>query len=316
MEFKDYYAIFGLPRDASADDIKRAYRKLARKYHPDVSKEPHAEDKFKELGEAYEVLKDPTKRAAYDQLATGKHSGEEFTPPPDWETHFHFGDGADTSAGGGFSDFFESLFGHGRRQTGPESFESAFGGYPVGDHHAAVTISLEDAFHGATRPISLLTTEYDDHGRPHQTKRTLQVKIPRGVIEGQRIRLPGQGGVSGKDGKRGDLYLEVHFEPHRLFRVDGRDVLVDLPVTPWEAALGGSVTAPTLGGKVDVKIPPDSQNGQRLRLKGRGFPGSSPGDEYVVLKIVNPPADLPGVKDLYRQLAEKVRFNPRTTSGD
>ncbi len=313
MQFKDYYTIFGLPRDASAEEIKRAYRKLARKYHPDVSKEPNAEEKFKELGEAYEVLKDPEKRAAYDRLASGRRAGEEFTPPPDWSASFDFG-AAPEGGLGGFSDFFESLFGRGRRHV-YDPFEDAFARGYAPDHHAAIVISLEDAFHGATRPITLMSTEIGEDGRPRQRKRTLQVKIPRGVMEGQRIRLPGQGGRAGKEQKPGDLFLEVRFEPHRLFRAEGRDIVLDLPVSPWEAALGAVVTAPTLGGKVELKIPPDSHTGQRLRLKGRGLPGDPPGDEYVILKLVNPPGDVPEVRGLYRKMAETVRFNPRASMG-
>lgn len=313
MQFKDYYTIFGLPRDASPEDIKRTYRKLARKYHPDVSKEPNAEEKFKELGEAYEVLKDPQKRAAYDRLASGRRAGDEFTPPPDWSTSFDFGAGPDAGLGG-FSDFFESLFGRSRRRV-YDPFEDAFAGVYAADHHATIAISLEDAFHGATQSITLMSTEIGEDGRPRQRKRTLHVKIPRGVIEGQRIRLPGQGGRGGKEHKPGDLFLEVRFEPHRLFRAEGRDIVLELPVSPWEAALGAVVTAPTLGGKVELKIPPDSHAGQRLRLKGRGLPGDPPGDEYVILTLVNPPGDMPEVRGLYRKMADTVRWNPRASMG-
>jgi len=313
MQFKDYYSIFGLPRDASQEDIKRVYRKLARKYHPDVSKEANAEEKFKELGEAYEVLRDPQKRAAYDRLASGRRAGEEFTPPPDWGASFDFGV-APNEGLGGFSDFFESLFGSGRRRV-YDPFQDAFGGAYGRDHHAAVSITLEDAYYGATRQITLMSSQVGEDRRLRSVKRTLHVKIPKGVIEGQRIRLPGQGSRSAEDGKPGDLFLEVRFEPHRVFRADGCDILVELPVSPWEASLGGVVTAPTLGGKVELKIPPDSQTGQRLRLKGRGLPGDPPGDEYVILKLVNPPGDLAGVRDAYRKMAETVRFNPRAAMG-
>lgn len=309
MQFKDYYTIMGVARDASVDDIKRAYRKLARKYHPDVSRERNAEEKFKELGEAYEVLKDPEKRAAYDRLASGRRAGEEFTPPPEWSSAFDFG-GAAGPGFGRFSDFFETLFGRGRRGAA-DSFEDAFGGAFARDHHAAISIDLEDAYHGTTRAITLTSSEVG----PRQTRRTLHVKIPKGVMEGQRIRLPGQGGHSGKDPKAGDLFLEVRFNPHPLFRADGRDIVLELPVTPWEAALGATVPAPTLGGTVQLKIRPNSQAGQRLRLKGRGLPGNPPGDEYVILKLVNPPGDLVEARNLYRKMAETVRFNPRAAMG-
>lgn len=313
MEFKDYYTIVGVPRDASAEDIKRAYRKVARKYHPDVSKERNAEEKFKELGEAYEVLRDPEKRAAYDRLASGRRAGDEFTPPPEWRSTFDFGGGAEPGVGG-FSDFFEALFGRGKRGVRDPFEDIRAAGY-AGDHHAIISIALEDAFHGATRTITLTSSEIGDQGLPQPQRRTLHVKIPKGVKEGQRIRLPGQGSRTGKDKKTGDLLLEVRFDPHPLFRVEGRDILLELPVSPWEAALGGTVPTPTLGGTVELKIPPDSQSGQRLRLKGRGLPGDTPGDEYVILKLVNPSSHLPQVRELYRKMAETLRFNPRAALG-
>ncbi len=309
MEYKDYYKIMGLPRDASQEDIKRAYRKLARKYHPDVSKEANAEERFKELGEAYEVLRDPEKRAAYDQLGSQWQSGQEFRPPPGWEQGFEFRGGGYTEAGAEhFSDFFESLFGGGFRTTGQRRGGFAARGEDI---HARLRIRLEDSYHGATRTLNLQVPEHRPDGRIEMRTRTLNVRIPRGVTEGQRIRLSGQGGPGIGGGANGDLYLEVEFEPHPLYRVEGRDIYIDLPVAPWEAALGATIKAPTPGGAVDLKIPPGSQTGRKLRLKGRGLPGTPPGDEYVVLRIVTPPADTEEARKLYREMADKFDFDPR-----
>jgi curved DNA-binding protein len=312
MEFKDYYQIMGVSRDASQDEIKRAYRKLARKYHPDVSKEPKAEEKFKALGEAYEVLKDPEKRAAYNRIATGRRQGEQFTPPPDWDVGFDFGGGGFTGGDtAGFSDFFESLFGRpsGRRRR------PASGGWnapmPGQDQQARIYVSLEEAFSGGSQTLMLETPELDSQGRLVTQPRALNVKIPKGVKEGQRIRLAGQGGSGARGGAAGDLYLEIHFKPHRFFRAEGRDIFLELPVTPWEAALGKTVTAPTLAGKVDLKLPSGSQSGQKLRLKGRGLPGKPPGDQYVILRIVTPEASTPEAKNLYSKMAEIMPMNPR-----
>ena len=300
MEYKDYYQIMGVGRDASADDIKRAYRKLARKYHPDVSKEKDAEAKFKEVGEAYEVLRDPEKRAAYDALGLRK-PGEEFRPPPDWQ--FDYG-AAETDAGA-HSDFFEQLFGGlGRGRRG--SFRSR--GI---DTAGQVEVTLEEAFRGAERRLSLQRVAVDERGRPRATTQQLNVRIPAGVVDGQRIRVPSQGepGVGG--GPPGDLFLEVRLLPHRWFRAEGRDIWLDLPVTPWEAALGETVRVPTLGGRVDLKLPKGSQTDRQLRLRGRGLPGNPPGDQLVVLKIVAPPAQTPADEALYKEMAAKLRMSPR-----
>lgn len=287
MHYKDYYQTLGLARDASADDIKRAYRRLARKYHPDVSKEPNAENRFKEVAEAYEVLKDPEKRAAYDQLGSHWRAGQGFTPPPGW------GGFESRGGAGGFSDFFDSLFGSGF--TGPHGRRRAAGRE---DQHATVQITLEDAFHGSTRTVTL--------SQPGGRARALEVRIPKGVRAGQRIRLAGQGSGGG------DLYLEVEFAPHRLYRLDGADLHLDLPVAPWEAALGATVKVPTLGGPVELTIPAGSQSGDKLRLRGRGLPARpTPGDQYVVLKIVTPPADTDARRELYRRLARETAFDPR-----
>ncbi len=314
MEFKDYYKIMGVSRDATKDEIKRAYRKLARKYHPDVSKEPDAEAHFKEVGEAYEVLKDPEKRAAYDRLGANWKAGQEFRPPPDWNKGFEFHSGGFTGADASqFSDFFESLFGSG---IFGRSFHTAPNYHERGeDTFAKITIDLEDAFYGATRNISLRNTVLGKDGRPQIKTRTLNVHIPKGIHQGQHIRLAGQGGAGAGRGKSGDLYLQVEFNPHRFYRVDGKDVLLDLPVTPWELALGASVKSPTPNGTVDLKIPPGTLSGKKLRLKGRGIPGKPPGDLFVILQIALPAPDSEQAKNFYREMQQELGFNPRSRLG-
>ena len=321
MEFKDYYAIMGVPRDATAEQIKQAYRKLARKYHPDVSKEADAERRFKEVGEAYEVLRDPEKRAAYDQLGSGPKPGEEFRPPPDWGTGFEFrGAGAGAGDGGeGFSfqgdpsEFFETLFGRaGFRGGGARARRNRDVGE---DHHARVIIDLEASFEGATRAVTLRVPAPGEDGRPQLRERTLNVRIPRGIQAGQHIRLAGQGEKPPGAGRAGDLYLEVAFAPHRLYRAEGRDLHLELPIAPWEAALGASVPVPTPGGSVDLKIPAGAKTGAKLRLRGRGLPSNPPGDLYVTLQVVLPPADSESVREAYRAFAAAAPFNPRAGSG-
>ena len=315
MEFRDYYEVMGVDRNATQDEIKRAYRKLARKYHPDISKDPNAEAKFKEMGEAYEVLKDPEKRAAYDQLGKNYKAGQDFTPPPGWDAGFEFSGGGfgDTADAGVFSDFFETLFGqrgftHGKGQAG--------GFHARGqDHHAKILIDLEDAIHGASRTITLQAPDIDPQGHIHTRTRTLNVNIPKGVKQGQQIRLAGQGAPGIGQGGTGDLYLEIEFKPHSIYRVESRDIYLDLPVTPWEAALGGSVKVPTPTGIVDMKIPPGSASGKKMRLKGRGIPGRTPGDFYVVLRISLPNADSDKAKALYEQMKKELNFNPRQKLG-
>ncbi|MGD8689459.1 MAG: DnaJ C-terminal domain-containing protein [Gammaproteobacteria bacterium] len=312
MEFKDYYKLMGVARDATQDEIKRAYRKLARKYHPDVSSEPDAEERFKEIGEAYEVLQDPEKRAAYDRLGADWKAGEEFRPPPDWNQGFEFHGGGFTAGdAGGFSDFFESLFGRGGFGRSARREFHARGE----DTHARILVDLEDAYRGATRTVTLAHTELGPDGRPRTRERTLKVRIPKGIHAGQHIRLAGQGGAGLGRGKAGDLYLEVDFRPHAYFRVEGRDVYLDLPVAPWEAALGATVTAPTPAGPVELKIPAGSGSGRKLRLKGRGIPGPTPGDFYAVLKIALPPADNASARKAYQDLASAQTFNPRAGLG-
>ena len=316
MEYKDYYKVMGVARDASQDEIKRAYRKLARKYHPDVSKEPDAEARFKEVGEAYEVLKDREKRAAYDRLGTNWKAGEEFRPPPEWAQGFEFHRGGGDSAAGrsAFSDFFESLFGGGGSAgfgaRGQRGFDAR-----GEDMYLRVMIDLEDAYHGATRTLTLQSTELHGDGRPQVKERSLNVRIPKGVRRGQHIRLARQGGAGIGKGERGDLYLEVEFRPHPFYHAEGADVFLDLPVAPWEAALGASVKVPTPTGPVDLKIPAGSAAGRKLRLKGRGIPSKQPGDLYVVLQIALPPADTEAVQEAYRALQQAQAFNPRAGLG-
>ncbi len=312
MEFKDYYAIMGVSRNATQDEIKRSYRKLARKYHPDVSDDPQAEERFKEVGEAYEVLKDPEKRAAYDQLGAQWKAGQEFRPPPDWDQGFEFSDGGFTAADAAqFSDFFESLFGGRGRRAGRAQREFRVRG---DDHHARVAVDLEDTYTGAQRSITLRTPELTKDGHVALRERNLNVRIPKGIRSGQKIRLAGQGGPGLGDGKAGDLYLQVELNPHGMYRVDGSDVYLDLPVAPWEAALGATVKVPTPSGRVDLRIPPNSNQGARLRLKGRGIPGKKPGDMIVVLKIVLPPVN-DASRELYEKMEEQTKFNPRAGMG-
>lgn len=302
MKFRDYYEVLGVDRGASPDDIKRAYRRLARKYHPDVSKEPDAEDRFKEVGEAYEVLKDEEKRAAYDRLGSRFKEGQDFETPRDWQFEFDTGTHA-----GAFSDFFENLFGGGGGAGRREAYRG--GGFNT---FAQVEISLEDAYRGAERTLAL--ERMGNEGGGGQSGRRIQqlrVKIPAGVTDGQQIRLAGQGAQGIGGGPPGDLFLNVRIQPHRWFRTEGRDVWLDLPVTPWEAALGRTVRVPTLGGPVDMKLPKGAGSGRQLRLKGKGLPGQPPGDQHVVVSVVVPPADTPEQEDLYRRLAESSPVNPR-----
>ncbi len=328
MQFKDYYEVMGVARGATQDEIKRSYRKLARKFHPDVSKETNAEDRFKELQEAYEVLKDPEKRAAYDQLGANWRQGQDFRPPPDWGKGFEFTAGQGARSGGGgtagqrpdFSDFFSELFG----AHSPFSGAGTHGGFEASgrrgqqrgfaaagqDHVARVEIDLEDAYGGGTRTLELRKPEITPDGHVTTRPRTLRVSIPAGVVEGQQIRLTGQGNPGIGGGPAGDLYLEVNFRPHPLFKLEGRDVTAELPVAPWEAALGETVSVPTLGGSVEMKLPAGARAGQRLRLRGRGLPGSTPGDQYVTLAIVLPP-DSANAREFFARMKQELPFDPR-----
>ncbi len=313
MEFKDYYATLGVDRTASQDEIKRAYRKLARKFHPDVSKESDAEARFKEVAEAYEALGEPEKRAAYDDVGKRYKQGKEFSPPPGWESGFEFS-GADFANGPDLShsDFFEALFG--RRGAGPRGArgarEAPHG--PGSDHHAKVQIDLRDAYRGAERTITLRMPQLGADGQVQIIERQLEVNIPKGIRHGQHLRLTGQGGPAHGGAPAGDLYLEVEFAPHPQFRVDGNDVYVDLPVAPWEAALGATVTLPTPDGSVELAVPAGTAAGRKLRLRGKGIPGTSPGDLYAVLSIALPPADTAAAQDAWRALAKTFgTFDPR-----
>jgi curved DNA-binding protein len=311
VEFKDYYQILGVAKTATADEIKKAYRKQARKYHPDVSKEPDAERRMQDVNEANAVLSDPEKRAAYDQLGSRYQTGQEFHAPPDWDAGFEFsGRGPSDADAAGFSDFFSSLFGHAARGRGT-------GGYQMRgeDHHAKIVIELRDAYEGTTRAFTLRAPQVDAQGHVTLQEHTLNVRIPKGVREGQHIRLTGQGSPGLGGGPAGDLYLEVHFTPDGLYRVEGRDVYATVPVTPWEAALGAAIEVPTPSGNVQVKVPAGSQAGRKLRLKGRGIPGDTPGDLYIVLDVVLPAADTEQARRLYETMARELAFNPRRKMG-
>jgi len=299
MEYKDYYETLGVSRDVSKEDLKKAYRKLARKYHPDVSKEANAEAKFKEVGEAYEALKDPEKRAQYDQFGSNYQNGQSFTPPPGWG-----GQGGSAGGQGNFSNFFENMFGGGGMGGGGRDNFYADGE----DVNAKITVTLEDAFSGAKKTIR----------RPSGSTETgtLNVKIPAGITSGKKIRLSGQGKAGMGGSKPGDLYLEIAVAPHPHYRLEKKDTYLDLPIAPWEAALGGKVTVPTLAGKINLSIPAGAKSGQKMRLKGRGLPGKDAGDQFVVLQIMTPPADSDKATQLYQQMAEELSFNPRETLED
>lgn len=315
MEFKDYYQTLGVARDATADDIKKAFRKLARKYHPDVSKEKDAEASMRAVNEAYAVLSDPEKRAAYDQLGHGHHPGQDFRPPPDWDAGFEFsGGGFSPREATDFSDFFAELFGGmGGAGRGGFSAGGRRGVYPGRgeDHHAKVLLDLEDALTGVTRQISLRAPKVDAQGRVVLENRTLNVKIPKGVREGQVIRLAGQGGPDAGSGAPGDLLLEIRFKPHPRFRTDGRDLHLNLPVAPWEAALGAVVSVDLPGGPVKVRIPEGAQSGRKLRVRGKGLPGEPPGDLLLDIQVVLPPATTARARELYETMAKELAFDPR-----
>lgn len=300
MEYKDYYKILGVKRSASEADIKQAYRRLARKYHPDVSKEADAEKRFKEIGEAYEVLKDPQKRQSYDQLGANWKAGEQFRPPPGWESAGFGGFGG--HAGGfdgasGFSDFFESMFGSGFAQ-------SARGGHPFQqagqDQNAAINVSIREAYHGVNKTIHL------------SNGKSLQVKIPKGITSGKKIRLSGQGSPGVNGGPSGDLYLEVTVVNDAHYELQGKDIFLDVNIAPWEAALGGKISITTLDGQIELKIPANSNSGRKMRLSGKGLPGSPAGDLYVRLSIVSPPANTEEEKTFYENMKNTFNFNPRT----
>ncbi len=304
MEHKDHYKTLGLMRGASSEDVKKAYRRLARKYHPDVSTEPNAEERFKAIAEAYEILSDPEKRSTYDRLEPRWDStaSSHWSPPPDWNQVLQTRHSR-LRGTGRLRAFLESLFGDGLFRSAPHH-----GGE---DKHIALEISLEESYRGGMRVVELPRNEDSTAGSALARPRSLNVKIPAGISNGQKIRLTGQG-KSGSNGKsRGDLYLDIVIRPHALFQVDERDIILELPLTPWEAALGTRLEAPTLGGKVTLNIPANSQSGQKLRLRGRGLPGDPPGDQYVVLRIVNPPAHSQTAQSLFQRMARELSFDPR-----
>jgi curved DNA-binding protein len=305
MKYKDYYSILGVERTASEDDIKKAYRKLAKKFHPDVSKERGAEEKFKEIAEAYATLKDKEKRAAYDQL--GSHSsGQEFRPPPDWWKQF--GESQSGFENIDLGDLFAGFAaGPGRRRSRGDMR------IPGEDYEVAVHITLEQAFHGTEIELELSMPEYDPNGFMQRVPRKLKARIPRGATDGQRLRLPGKGGKGLNGGRDGDLYLNITLHPHSLYRVSGHDIYLDLPLAPWEAVLGTKVRVPTLAGAVDMTIPAGTRAGQKLRLTGRGLPrpSSGAGDLFAIAQIAVPTVVNDRERTLFSQLAETSTFNPR-----
>ena len=331
MEYKDYYKVLGVEKKASIEEIKKAFRKLARKFHPDLSKEANAAQRMGEINEAYGVLGDVEKRATYDTMGEGFVSGQAFRPPPNWKEGFEFsgagrpgfgGDDARFNDSQDFGEFFSDLF----RRAGAESRQSQRGTMgadgnrsPVKgeDHHTLVHIELRDAYGGVTRSVSLRAGQLNEQGTVSIKQRTLQVSIPKGIKEGQHIRLAGQGSPGIGGGPAGDLFLEVRFELAPGFRVDGRDVYQELPISPWEAALGGEINVATPSGELGVSIPKNSQPGRKLRLKERGIPGSPPGHLFLILSIVTPSDSPEVVLDHYRAIAREMAgtFNPRNTPG-
>ncbi|MDB5730769.1 MAG: molecular chaperone DnaJ [Variovorax sp.] len=318
MEFKDYYSILGVDKKATADDIKKAYRKLARKYHPDVSKESNAAVRMSEVNEANAVLSDPEKRAAYDALGSQTHAqaGREFRPPPNWDAGFEFSDresaGFGGEDGGGYSDFFEQLFGRTARAQRARGHGGAQASMRGGDHHAKIELEVLDAYQGAERTITLRGARLDKDGHVVNEERNLQVKIPKGVREGQLIRLAGQGSPGSGGAPAGDLFLEVQFRTGGRWRAEGRDVYQRVPVAPWEAALGAVIEVGTPTGTVEVNVQAGWKHGRKLRLKGRGIPGSAPGDLYLELEIALPPAGNDAARAAYQALAKAFpAFDPR-----
>jgi curved DNA-binding protein len=311
MQFKDYYQILGVQRDATTEDIKKSFRKLARKYHPDVSKEADAELRMQEINEANTVLSDPEKRAAYDQLGQGFRPGQEFQPPPGWDAGFEFsGRGFSPHEAAGFSDFFAELFG--RMGGGARGFHMHDRVHPGGeDHHAKVLLDLNDSFTGSVRQLTLRVPQFDASGRVVLTTRTLNVKIPKGVRAGQVIRLAGQGAPGAKGHPAGDLLLEVEFNPHPRLRAQGVDLHLTLPVAPWEAALGAIVPVDLPDSTLKVRIPEGSQSGRQLRVRGKGIPSNPPGDLLLDIQVVLPSASTPKAKQLYEMMAQELAFDPR-----
>lgn len=307
MQYRDYYAILGVARTASEEQIKQAYRKLARKYHPDVSKESGAEEKFKEVAEAYQTLKDPQKRAAYDQLGA-HHPGEDFRPSPDWQKQWQWqpGDEAMFAENLDLGDLFAHL-GAGAARAGARR------PMPGRDFEVAVPITIEEAYEGTQIDLDLNIPEYDEQGRLRRVPHAFRARIPKGATQGQRLRLPGKGGRGFNGGRNGDLYLDISLRPHPLYRPNGHDLYLDLPLAPWEAVLGTTVEVPTPGGRVRLKVPASAAAGQQLRLPRRGLPKpqGGAGDLYAIVQIVVPAAAGERERALYQQLAEASNFDPR-----
>ncbi|MEK6594477.1 MAG: DnaJ C-terminal domain-containing protein [Pseudomonadota bacterium] len=303
MKYKDYYKILGVERNASAEDIKKTYRKLAHKYHPDVSKAPDTKEKFQEIGEAYNTLKNPEKRAAYDQLGSGFRPGQDFRPPPDWNKEF--GDGQFSFDEMDLADLFAGLSG-GRRGGGKFPI-------PGQDYEVEAGITLDQAARGTEIEVNLAVPEPGENGFMRRVPRTFKARIAKGATEGQRLRLPGKGGKGLNGGRDGDLYLNIHLLPHPLFRASGHDLYIDLPLAPWEAVLGAAVEVPTLEEKVRLKIPAGTRSGQQLRLSGRGLPRprEGRGDLYAVVQIVVPAELSERERALFKDLAEASGFDPR-----
>jgi curved DNA-binding protein len=306
VKYKDYYAILGVHRGASSEEIKKAYRKLAHKYHPDVSKDPAGEEKFKEIAEAYETLRNTEKRAAYDQLGTHR-PGQDFQPPPDWGKQF--GEEQFSFEGVDLADLFAGLAAD-RHRPGQQTGQFRI---PGQDYEVTADISLEEAFRGTEMELSLTVPEHDESGFLRRVPRAFKVRIPRGATNGQRLRLPGRGGKGFHGGRDGDLYLNIVVQPHRLFRVNGHDLYFDLPLAPWEAVLGATLEVPTLGGAVHLKVPPNARAGQQLRLAKRGLPRphGAEGDLFAIVQIVVPVAATERERELFKELAQSSTFNPR-----
>jgi curved DNA-binding protein len=308
MKYSDYYAALGVERGATAEEIKKAYRRLAQKYHPDVSKEPEAEARFKEIAEAYQTLKDPAKRAAYDDLGT-RPQGEEFRPPPDWARQHGAGEGSFSFEDLDFADLF-SRFG---ARAGRGADFSGQAGMPGQDFEVPVEIGIEDAFRGTTLDLQLQMPEYDSNGRVRRVPHSVKARIAPGAIDGQRLRLPGKGGKGFNGARDGDLYLDISLKPHPLYRATGHDLYVDLPLAPWEAALGASIEVPTPAGAVSLKIPAGTSSGRKLRLAGRGLPRpkGGAGDLFAVAQVVVPDTLTPRERELYESLGKESAFAAR-----
>ena len=334
IKYKDYYEILGVKRDSSQEDIKKAYRKLAREFHPDINKSPSAESRFKDITEAYEVLGDSEKRKRYDHLGSGWQNGQDFTPPPGWENYnfdfgqnkgfkktFSFNEFEDLT--GGFSDFFEMMFGDSfggknkrKKQYEFSNYNNQYESKKGMDSEASITISLDDAFHGAVKTITLSTMDKRNFGFGRRSSKSYNIRIPKGITHGSKIKLKGQGTESEFGGKPGDLLLQINILPHNIFRLNGYDLEIDLPLSPWEAVLGAKVTIPTIDGKATLNIAPGTQNDSRLRLKGKGMPkkgGKDFGDMYAVVKIVIPKNLNSKELKLFEELAKTSDFKPRNS---